>query len=476
MCVLREACKEDGPLGKGLLMTDAGKREGAGSVEIRLPSSVNIILDTLHRAGFEAYVVGGCVRDSILGRTPDDWDITTSAMPQQTKKLFRRTVDTGIQHGTVTVLIGSEQFEVTTYRIDGDYEDGRHPEKVTFTRSLLEDLKRRDFTINAMAYSEESGIVDEFDGMGDIRRGVIRAVGDPRERFSEDALRIMRAVRFAAQLDYRIDPPTESAVRELAGNLRKISAERIRTELVKLLVSAHPDRMRDVWSLGITRVILPEFDACMACPQNNPHHIYSVGEHILHTLSAVPADTVLRMTMLLHDIGKPNCRSTDADGIDHFCGHAEKSAEMADGIMRRLKFDNATRKKTVQLIRFHDLRIGPDAAQVRRAMVQVGPDLFPDLLAIWRADAAAKAPATREKIERTTKAIEETAGDIFKRGDCLSLGDLAVNGGDLLRTGRYKGAQIGRILNRMLGDVVDDPSRNSREYLLQALDEGRYDA
>ncbi len=249
-------------------------------MKIQLPDQVNKIIDTLEEAGYEAYAVGGCVRDSLLGRTPDDWDITTSAKPEDCKRLFPRTVDTGIKHGTVTVLLGGEGFEVTTYRIDGVYEDGRHPREVTFTASLKEDLRRRDFTVNAMAYNERSGLVDIYGGMQDIKNRVIRCVGDAWERFDEDALRMLRAVRFSAQLGYRIDEKTREAVKAMAPNLQKISAERIQAELVKLVTSPHPDDLRTAYELGITAQILPEFDLCMETPQRHKHHCYDVGEHI----------------------------------------------------------------------------------------------------------------------------------------------------------------------------------------------------
>ena len=241
-------------------------------MHISLPEKVENIISTIEANGFEAYAVGGCVRDSILGRIPDDWDITTSASPQQVKALFRHTIDTGIQHGTVTVMLRREGFEVTTYRIDGEYEDSRHPKEVTFTSNLREDLKRRDFTINAMAYNNRTGLVDAFGGLEDMERKLIRCVGESQERFEEDALRMMRAVRFSAQLGYAIEEGTEQAIQKMAGNLGHISAERIQTELVKLLVSPHPDYLRICYETGITKVILPEFDRCMETAQNHPHH------------------------------------------------------------------------------------------------------------------------------------------------------------------------------------------------------------
>ena len=253
-------------------------------MQIQLPDKVHHIINTLEEAGYEAYAVGGCVRDSILGRKPDDWDITTSAKPEEIKRLFPRTVDTGIKHGTVTVLLGGEGFEVTTYRVDGVYEDGRHPSEVTFTASLKEDLKRRDFTINAMAYNARTGLVDLYGGLADIENRVIRCVGIAGERFDEDALRMLRAVRFSAQLSFRIEEATGEAVKALAPNLQKISAERIQVELVKLVTSPNPDYLRTAYELGITAQILPEFDLCMETPQRHKHHCYDVGEHILHSM------------------------------------------------------------------------------------------------------------------------------------------------------------------------------------------------
>ena len=271
-------------------------------MKIELPKKVLFIINNLQLAGYDAFAVGGCVRDSILARKPQDWDITTSAKPEAIKEIFRRTVDTGIEHGTVTVMIGKDSYEVTTYRIDGAYEDSRHPKEVRFTNCLEEDLRRRDFTINAMAYNDDVRLVDVFGGMQDLNHHLIRCVGDPRERFSEDALRILRAVRFSAQLDFPIEPDTAKAVKELAPNLKNISAERIQTELVKLLTSPHPERIQDACELGITKVVLPEWDAMVGVKQNTIHHKYDVAEHTLHTLKHVKRDKYLRLTMLFHPV------------------------------------------------------------------------------------------------------------------------------------------------------------------------------
>lgn len=302
--------------------------------KIKLPRKVQHIIEALESGGYEAYAVGGCIRDSLLGRKPQDWDITTSAKPEEVKKIFKRTVDTGIQHGTVTVLLENEGFEVTTYRIDGKYEDGRHPKEVVFTPNLKEDLKRRDFTVNAMAYSEKEGLIDLFDGAGDLERGRIHCVGDAKERFREDALRMMRAVRFGAQLGFSIEENTKKAIRALASSLSKISAERIQTELVKLLVSDNPQEVRTLYETGLTTVFLPEFDAMMATEQNNPHHKYTVGEHTIVSLTHVRGEKVLRLAMLFHDVAKPVCITRDEEGIHHFHGHPGVGSEMTRKILR----------------------------------------------------------------------------------------------------------------------------------------------
>ena len=337
-------------------------------MRLQLPAAVNMIIDVLRAHGYEGFAVGGCVRDSVLNRTPDDWDITTSATPYQVKELFPKTVDTGLQHGTVTVMVHGVGYEVTTYRIDGEYEDGRHPKEVQFTSNLTEDLKRRDFTINAMAYSKDRGLIDEFGGMNDLQRKIIRCVGDPWQRFGEDALRILRAVRFAAQLGFEIEENTKKAIVELAPTLSKISAERIQTETVKLLMSDRPEMWRSVYDLGITRIIMPEFDAIMETPQNTPHHMYNVGEHTLKALSLTEKDRILRLTMLLHDIGKPNCFTVDGLGCGHFYGHPAESARMAEAMLGRLRAETVLRETVVQLVAWHDRNIPRTRPGVARAL------------------------------------------------------------------------------------------------------------
>lgn len=438
-------------------------------VRINLPPKAQSVLETITDAGYEAYVVGGCVRDSILGREPEDWDITTSARPEQVKALFRRTIDTGLQHGTVTVMLGREGFEVTTYRIDGKYDDSRHPREVVFTPDLREDLKRRDLTINAMAYSHRTGLVDPFGGLEDLDAGLVRCVGNPEERFGEDALRILRAIRFSAQLGYEIEEETLAAIGKLAGTLSRISAERIQAELVKLLVSPHPDYLRLAYEKGVTKVFLPEFDAAMETPQRHPHHCYSVGEHTLHALRHVEGDKVLRLAMLLHDIGKPRVLTTGISGRTHFHGHAAVGADMAREILRRLKFDNDTIDMTCRLVRHHDdsNSCTPDRRMVRRAMNRIGEDAFPGLFALKRADIMAQSDyQRREKLERLAQ-WEMFYREISDAGECVSLKTLAVTGADLIRAGWEPGRALGEALHRLLELVLENPACNTRERLLE---------
>ncbi len=424
------------------------------------------MIDRLAAHGYEAYAVGGCVRDSLLHRIPEDWDITTSAAPDQVKALFARTVDTGLQHGTVTVLLGGGSFEVTTYRIDGAYTDGRHPDQVVFTPSLLEDLKRRDFTINAMAYNEQDGLVDAFDGAGDLAAGVIRCVGNATDRFGEDALRMLRAVRFAAQLDFQIEEQTKHAIQKLAPDLKKISAERIQAELVKLVVSPHPEYMRILYQLGISKVILPEFDRMMETGQNHPHHCKNVGEHTITAMQQTPQDKVLRLAALLHDVAKPYCKTTDEEGTDHFYGHPQKSAELARQIFRRLKFDCDTMERVCALVRWHDYNPVLTEEQVRRAVIKTGERQYPAIFALKQADILAQSSYQREEKLAYLRDYREMYEAVIANGDCISLKQLAVSGRDMIGLGVPQGRQVGEILNKLLEQVICDPAKNNRAYLL----------
>ncbi len=419
--------------------------ETQNTMSITLPKSVSRILRTLEKAGFEAYAVGGCVRDTLLDRQPGDWDITTSARPQEVKALFRRTIDTGIQHGTVTVLMREEDqqltgYEVTTYRIDGEYLDGRHPKEVIFTPSLHEDLARRDFTINAMAYNERAGIVDDFGGMGDLAAKQIRAVGNPEHRFQEDALRMLRAIRFSAQLDFGIEAKTMAAISTLAPNLQKVSKERIAAELTKLLLSKHPDRLQLVFDTGLAPFVAVDFSKLSALPR-------LTGD--------VPAKKGLRWGMLLRELPADTKR-----------------------ILRELKMDNDTIHYALSFGQLFRDALPENETEIRRQMAAYGTEIWFDVLTLRQAlaaenkvfgaadAAAAGSSATRENLA----ALEKAGRKILRRGDCIAIGMLAVNGQDLMAAGVPKGPEIGRILQALLQEVLADPTRNERTDLLGRLD------
>ncbi|MCM1180875.1 MAG: CCA tRNA nucleotidyltransferase [Clostridium sp.] len=442
-------------------------------MQINMPENARQIIRVLNRHGYEAYIVGGCVRDAILGRQPDDWDITTSAKPDEVKALFKRTIDTGIQHGTVTVMMKNKEtgnlegYEVTTYRVDGKYEDHRRPTEVTFTASLRDDMNRRDFTINAMAYNDAEGVIDHFDGIGDLKRKVIRCVGTPSERFDEDALRILRAVRFAAQLDFVIEEQTKAAIRNQAGFLKDISAERIREELNKLLLSGHPEQIRTAYELGVTSVVLPEFDAMMETEQNHKHHMYTVGEHTIRVMEEVPATRELRWAALLHDVAKPAVKTSDAQG-DHFYGHNKEGEIMAAAVLKRLKFDNDTIAKVKRLVYWHDYGMGqmPGIRSFRKSLSKMGPDLFPEYVEIKRADILAQSDFMRENKLENLAGLKAYYAQIMEEQQCLTLKDLAVTGKDLIENGMKPGRELGDMLSYLLDCVLENPERNKRETLL----------
>lgn len=437
--------------------------------QIRLPEKVNRIIRILIENGHEAYAVGGCVRDSLLGRVPEDWDINTSATPEEVKKLFRRTFDTGIEHGTVTVLLEKETFEVTTYRIDGKYEDNRHPKEVTFTRSLKEDLLRRDFTINAMAYNDKEGLIDIFNGRHDLKQKTIRCVGNAQERFGEDALRILRGVRFAAQLGFDIEDNTEKAMEQLAHTLCHISAERIQTELVKMLISPRPELLQSAYKLGITKQILPEFDCMMCTEQETPHHQYNVGEHTLHSMMHVRPDKVLRLTMLFHDMGKPEYKTVDEWGVAHFKKHALASEVITKQVMRRFKFDNDTLRKVSCLVKYHDYRMPAEAKYVRRAMNKISRELFPYYLEVREADVLAQSLHERESKLQVIKDTRKLYQEITDNKQCVTIKELDINGSDLIELGMSPGKEIGEALNQLLEIVIEHPKKNKKEHLIKEI-------
>lgn len=435
-----------------------------------LPLGAAFIIDPLQENGFEAYVVGGCVRDRLLGRVPKDWDICTSASPQQVMEVFgdKRVIETGLQHGTVTIVMPDGLYEVTTFRVDGTYSDNRHPDEVKFVKSLEEDLARRDFTINAMAYNDRRGLVDPFGGEKDLADGVIRCVGDANARFHEDGLRLMRALRFASKYGFRIEDGTAEAIHKCSHLLRNIAVERINTELCKLLCGKNVLRVLLDYPDVITEII-PEMKPCVGFRQNNKYHQYNVYDHIAHAVSNYTGeDTVVNVTLLLHDIGKPNCYTQDERG-GHFYGHGVVSRDIAEGVLTKLRFDNQTKADVLELVLFHDSVIEPTPKTVRRWLNKIGPEQFYRLLEVRMADILAHSKDTQaSRIERCN-ALRTIVGDILEQQQCYTVKDLAVNGYDVMQSGVPEGKEVGAALNEILDKVIGGELENERSALLEYL-------
>lgn len=436
--------------------------------KIDMPPNANVIIHALQDADYKAYIVGGCVRDSVINRFPHDWDICTSARPKQILEVFKgyRVIETGLQHGTVTVVIDGEQYECTSFRIDGVYSDNRRPDSVTFIDDLTEDLRRRDFTINAMAYNDEEGLIDPFDGMGDIKRGIIRCVGNAADRFNEDALRILRAIRFAAQLDFAIENNTSFELCRQKKSLTNVSAERIAGEFNKMVIS---DRFAGmlIKYLDIFEQFIPEFKAMYNFPQNNPHHIYDVLIHTFYTVISCQNDLILRLAALFHDIGKPHSYQDEADGIRHFVGHNIVGADMTDKIMRRLKYDNNARNAVVQLVLYHDSSFIAKPSAVKRWLNKVGEIQLKRLIDLRRADIRGqKIPYDKEKMRKIDD-FADVLNQVLEEQQCFSLKDLAINGDDLIALGFVPGKKLGEVLTGLLNSVTDDALPNDKETLLK---------
>ncbi len=431
---------------------------------MKLPPYVSIILEKLNDIGFEAFAVGGCVRDSLLGIEPKDYDVTTDATPEQIKKCFSdfRTIDTGIEFGTVTVISDGFPIEVTTYRIDGEYNDNRRPDSVEFTSQLSEDLRRRDFTINAMAFNEKTGIIDLYGGRSDLSDGIIRAIGNPVERFNEDGLRIMRALRFASCYNLSIEPSTADAIHSLSYLLENIAKERIAIEFNKLICGNCEAILREYHD--VFSVLIPEIKKCVGFEQRTKYHNRDVFEHIISTVSAIKPIKHLRLTMLFHDIGKPDYFTVDEKGQGHFKGHAVGSCEIAEEFLKTYKYDNETSHKVIELIKNHDIVIENNEKLIKRYLNRFGEDLFLDIIAVHIADDIGKAPEFQQRIE-IYRQVSETVKSIISENECFSLSDLAVNGNDIMELG-YKGKAIGDTLHYLLDKVIDGDFLNEKEILI----------
>ena len=433
---------------------------------MKIPNDVSFIIKTLESRGFEAYAVGGCVRDAILGREPNDWDITTNATPDEMKECFAgmHVIETGLKHGTLTVMLHHTGYEVTTYRIDGAYTDHRRPDTVEFVKDLQLDLERRDFTVNAMATADGETIVDLFGGREDLKNKVIRCVGDPYKRFTEDALRILRALRFASVYDFDVDPATANAAFELRDTLTNVSGERIHVELRKLLCGKGVERILTMYP-WIIFTIFPELEAMEGRKQNNPHHAYDVWTHTVKTIANSPADPVYRLTMLFHDSGKPRAYYPGEDGYDHFKGHPKYSVEIAEACLPRLKPDTDSFRKILTYVREHDLRVPADKKAIRRQMVRLGTDTYMELFPILRADLLAQNPALIPMKQAQVDELEKLSREVLAEKDCVSLKDLAIGGRELMALG-LKGKAVGETLNELLLLVCDEKVQNEKEALL----------
>jgi len=432
-------------------------------VFLTLPEPCRRIIDRLQENGFHGYAVGGCVRDSLLGRTPHDWDITTDARPEQVLSIFRdfHVIETGLQHGTVTVRIDHEPYEVTTFRVDGEYSDGRHPDEVRFTASVEEDLARRDFTVNAMAYNDTDGLIDPFGGQKDLKNKILRTVGAPEERFSEDALRILRGVRFAVRFGLQAEEKTLQAMQAQAPSMDKLAKERIFEELCKLLPVVKAKDLLDYQRILVQ--VLPPLAPCVNFDQHNSHHKYDVYTHIAQVVEAVPGELTLRWAALLHDCGKPACFELNENGKGRFHGHAKVSAEMAEELLVALKAPTALREQVVFLIAHHMTPLVPDKRLLRRQLGKYGEQAFFDLLTLQQADFCGK--GTGEETEQF-QAVYALAEEVLAEEACLTVKDLCINGRDLQALGFAPGPKLGECLSRLLELVQDEEIPNERQALL----------
>jgi tRNA nucleotidyltransferase (CCA-adding enzyme) len=437
-------------------------------MKINLPKNVKLILDKLHKNNYKAYVCGGAVRDSLLGKEPKDWDICTSALPEQTKELFNKTVDTGLQHGTITIILDKEGYEVTTFRTDGDYTDNRKPDNVVFTSCLKDDLSRRDFTINAMVFNEKEGLIDYFGGQQDLENKTIKCVGDANERFQEDALRLLRCIRFSAQLECNIETETFNQIKKNSYLLKNISKERIRDEFCKILTSNIPHLALQVLSdTGCIQYISTNVNKMYGFLQFNINHIYDVWNHTLNTIKLVKNNLINKLVMFYHDIGKPNCFSQDEGKVGHFYGHAKESAKIAKEEMILLKYDNKTIDIVCHIVKYHDYKVEANKVSIKKFINKLGVENFEIWYNCRIADILSQnLKFAQKKLERTFK-IKELISEIIENKECFSLKDLNINGDDLINIGFKQGKEIGRVLNILLNKVIEDESLNKKGFLFK---------
>ena len=441
-------------------------------LKINVPEDVQDVISQLEDAGYTAYIVGGCVRDAVMGKQPHDYDICTSATPEEMMRVFsdRDVIETGLKHGTITVKGMDDFYEVTTYRIDGEYLDGRHPESVQFVDNIEADLARRDFTINAMAYNSKTGFIDPFGGIEDIQKKIIRCVGNPDKRFNEDALRIMRAVRFSAVCDFKIEDETKQSMFRNKNLLEQVSAERKTSEFCKMLRVAKFDLLNDYKDIFAT--FIPELKDSFYFNQNNWHHKYDVYEHMMHSVDLAPNDLLIRLSLFFHDIGKPSVYTEDEKGIGHFYGHPSVSEEMTEKIMRRMKFDTNSIKKVTELVSAHDIEPSDSLKFTRKMLNRFGEEQLRRLIVIEECDKGAQTE-NKDSIQslRNLKIVRENIDKVLQEKECFSIKDLALNGNDLKEIGIQPGIFMGKILNHLLEKVMENPKDNNKETLNKFVDE-----
>ena len=436
---------------------------------VTMPAGAAFVLQRLKENGFQGYVVGGCVRDSLLGRAPKDWDICTDALPEEMQRVFRdqHVIETGLKHGTLTVMYDHEPYEVTTFRVDGEYTDHRHPDAVRFVKNVVDDLARRDFTVNAMAWNPQSGLVDAFGGQEDLRAGVIRCVGEADRRFGEDALRIMRALRFASVYGFDIEAETAAAVHRLKDTLRDVAAERIRVELAKLLCGQGAGKMLREYA-DVFFAILPQMAPMHGFDQRTPYHAYDVWEHTVRAVENAPSTETLRLTLLLHDAGKPAAFTVDEQGVGHAHGHHRLSAEIAAEVLAYLRLDNATRDRILMLVEHHDWPLSTERTLLKRRLNRLGEEALYQLIEVQRADALGKGTEAAADVEARTEELRQALTVLLAERPCVTLRDMAVNGRDLMAEGIAHGRQLGETLNWLLAEVLNERLPNEREALLSA--------
>jgi len=439
-------------------------------MKIKIPENVKKIISTLENEGYETYIVGGCVRDALRGVRPVDWDLCTKAIPSEMKKTLKnfKLIETGVKHGTMTVVLTKKNYEITTFRLDGKYSDNRHPDNICFTENIKEDLKRRDFTINAMAYNEGYGLVDTFGGRKDLDKGIIKAVGNSDKRFEEDALRILRGGRFAAQFGFDIEDETFISMINKRHLLANVSAERIQVEFVKWLCGKAAGKTLNLCRKIIGEII-PEIIPSFGCNQQNGFHVHDVWLHTVGVIDSIPAEPILRLAAFFHDIGKPKCKIVTEEGWNHFYGHEKKSAEITEKILTRLKLDNEIKKTVIELIDFHRIVFNPEGKQARRLLNRLGQVQLARLIDFEKADVKNQNPKYINERIKNIERFQETVLKVIEEGQCFSMKDLALNGDDILEMGVPQGEKVGKILEELLEKVIDGELENKKEILIKKI-------